>query len=160
MIGPIEEQKVLDCYLAVLQNDPHRLKNHWERYYHSKYRLRDEFLDAAGDLPIEDDEIITSIVNIVKNSPWFDELYLAMLTLGKIGPQSGKLAAKVIVKNINDSSKHMTIFRNLVVDRILKPHSCWIQCDRCNKGYVKDYSSKLLMVGNCNKCLGLGYILR
>ena len=151
-------QERLQCFLAVLQNDPDRLKVFWERHHHPNvdWSTWDAFTDAAGDLPTLDQDIIAQLIKVVETPFMFGPRMEAMVALGKIGPPSGLLAADVIEKSIYDSSAQVAAIRNRVVARIRQLASEWIQCPRCYRGYVDGINYNIPSVDTCAECLGLG----
>lgn len=153
-------QKDLRCYLAVLQNNPGRLKAFWEQYHcpeidWSTWRA---FTDASGDLPIKDQEIISQLIKVVETPFMFGPRYEAMVALGKIGQSSGQRAVDVIKASIHDSSEHVTAARNRAVAHIQGRNEHWMACGRCNRGYVDGTAYNIPSVGFCEKCLGLAYV--
>jgi hypothetical protein len=156
----VSTQKELQCFLAVLRDDPHRLKVFWKRYNcpNVDWPTWWAFSEAAGDLPTKDRDIIAQLIEAVETPNMFGPRYEAMLALGKIGRVCGKRAIDVIEKSIYDSSERVTAIRNRVVARIHQPETDWIQCQHCNHGYVDGTSSVIPLVESCAECLGLGYV--
>ena len=153
-------QKAVRCYLCVLRNDPAGLKTFW-RERHSPDRDGSwwtPFTDAAGDLSIDDQEIIDQLIGVVERPYMFGPRYEAMVTLGKIGPPAGPRSVRVITDAIYDSSESVTAVRNRVVERIASRIEDWTRCPSCFHGYVDGTAYQIPSVQVCQNCLGLGHV--
>ena len=158
-----EQQKgheELQCFLCVLTRDATRLKGIWQEHNspHAGWLSWSAFVDAAGDLPTADNDIIAQLITVVEKSIMFGPRYEAMVGLGKIGSKSGEEAAKTILDAIYDSSQHVAAVRDRVVRRIRTRSSDWSACPACYHGYVDGEAYQIPSVQACKECLGIGCV--
>lgn len=167
----ISAQLMLKGFLAVLKNDPCRLKPLWEHQCSNSdtvwwsnrnidWWAWPALTDAAGDLPTTDRGIIEYLIRVVATPFMFAPRYSAMVGLGKIGPPAGQHAIEVITRSIYDSSEDVTAIRDRVVARIREPAGSWVRCSHCHRGYVDAMAYDIPSVEECVECLGLGHVPR
>lgn len=155
-------QRELQCFLAVLRNDPHQLRSFWQRHHTPDidWSTWTAFTDVVGDLPLADRDVIAQLIEVVEAPLMFGLRYEAMIALGKIGPPSGRHAVDVIKQAIHDSSDRITAVRNRVVARIEAREGEWVRCGQCNRGYVDGVVYNIPAVRPCSECFGLGSLPR
>ena len=146
----------LECVLAVMQADRPRLERFWRlRFPDQMGGFYDYAAIAAGDLALDEDEVVRSLIAAVEKGWPFEARFNAMLALGKIGASAGESAASAIATHIYDSSAQVSAARDKVLARIRTPASKWRACGTCVRGMVRRPE---WFFTHCPKCLGIGQV--
>lgn len=147
----------LQCHLSALRKDEPRLRRIWDEHVSRRpvFAPWSAFALAAGDLRTTDDVLIASLVEVVRECALFGPRREAMVSLGKIGPPAGDLAADVIEENIYDSSSVVVALRDRVLTRIRAADVGWRKCPDCVAGFRFGDSYWLV---DCDTCFSLNLV--
>lgn len=127
--------KTLRIHLARLRGDKEQLLQLWERYFSGFFGNEEweAFIDAVGQLRIDDSRIIDHLIGVVERSVMFGPRYFAMMALGKLGSLAGTRAADAIERHIYESSLLLAMQRKRILQRINESDAEWRKCNACYK---------------------------